>query len=133
MSSCNTFPWNERAVGQPYALAIKPLTLTSLPPKMNLYDRSMNTISNVIQLLVYAYFCRKRDEASIKEKLDVDVPLDPLVSKASLIFVNTHFTMFGPKPLVPAVVEVGGIHIQPIKPLPVVSAQHLLVIKKIKS
>lgn len=133
MSSCNTFPWNERAVGQPYALAIKPSTFTSLPPKMNLYDRSMNTISNVIQLLVYAYFCRKRDEVSIKEKLNMDVSLDPLVSKASLIFVNTHFTMFGPKPLVPAVVEVGGIHIQPVKPLPVVSTQHLIIIKKFKS
>jgi len=122
MSSCNMLPWNKHVVGQPYALAIKPSTLTSLPPKMNLYERSMNVISNFIQLIGFNYYCRKRDEEIIKQKLNMDVSLSTLVLNASLIFVNTHFTMFGPRPLLPGVVEVGGIHIQPIKPVPVVSA-----------
>lgn len=128
MSSCNLLPWNKYVVGQPYVLAIKPSTLTSLPPKMNLYERSMNMISNAIQLLGFNYYCRKRDEEIIKQKLNMDVSLNTLVLNASLIFVNTHFTMFEPRPLVPAVVEVGGVHIQPIKPVPVVSAYCICVL-----
>lgn len=121
LSSCNILPWNEQVVGQPYSLAIKPSTLTNLSPKMNLYGRIMNTISNGIQVLGHVLLCRKRDEASIKQMLGMDISLTSLMSKASLILVNTHFTMFAPRPLVPAVVEVGEVHLQFPEPLPAVS------------
>lgn len=120
MSSCNMLPWNQHTVGQPPALATKPTTLSSLPPRMNLYNRAMNTITYIIQLLGYFYFCRKRDEEIIKQRFNIDVSLDQLALNASLIFVNTHFTMFEPIPFVPAVVEIGGIHIKPATPLPMV-------------
>lgn len=120
-SSCNMLPWTEQAVGQPYALATKPSTLISLSPKMNFYDRVINTIATVLQVLGYAYLCRKRDEEFIRQKLNMDVPLAQLASNASLVLINTHFSMFGSRPFVPAVVEVGGIHVQPMRPLPGVS------------
>lgn len=120
LSSCNILPWNEQVVGQSYSLAIKPSTLTNLPPKMNFYGRVMNTISHGIQVLGHVLLCRKRDEASLK-KFGMDISLTSLVSKASLIFVNTHFTMFTPRPLVPAVVEIGGVHLESSEPLPAVS------------
>ncbi|XP_025424454.1 UDP-glucuronosyltransferase 2B13-like isoform X2 [Sipha flava] len=85
---------------------------------MNFYDRIKNTISNAEQVIGYNFLCRKRDEEIIKKKLKIDVSLDQLVKNASLLMVNTHFTMFGSRAYVPAIVEVGGIHIQPIKPLP---------------
>jgi glucuronosyltransferase len=121
LSSCNLLPWNHHAVGQPYSLANIPLTLTSLPIKMNFYERVMNTISQAVQLFGFKLLCRARDEATIKRNLDIDVSLDQIILNASLIMVNTHFTMFTSKPLVPAIVEIGGIHIMPIKPLPAVS------------
>jgi len=121
MSSCNLLPWNEHVVGQPYSLAIKPVTLTNFSPKMAFSDRVMNVISNFIQILSYTYVIRKRDEEIIKKNLNMDVSLDQLVLNASLIFVNTHFTMFEPKPFVSSIVEIGGIHIKPIQDLPVVS------------
>lgn len=121
MSSSNLLPWNQQVVGQSYALATSPITLTSLSPKMNMYDRIMNTISNVVQVLGYNLLCRKRDEEIIKQKLNMDVSLDQLVQNASLLMVNTHFTMIGSRAYVPAIIEIGGIHIQPIKPLSMVS------------
>lgn len=121
MSSCNLLPWNKQAVGQSYALATSPLTLTSLSPKMNFYDRIINTFSNTVQILVYNFLCRKRDEEIIKQKLNMEVFLDQLVQNASLLMVNTHFSMIGSREYVPAIVEIGGIHIQPIKPLSAVS------------
>lgn len=121
MSSCNLLPWSEQAIGQPHELATKPLSLTSLPPKMNFYQRFMNAMSYAVQQLGYTIFCRKRDEESIKEKLNINVSLDNFILNASLIYTNTHFTMFGSRSLVPAVVEVGGIHIKPTQILPLVS------------
>ncbi|XP_026808482.1 UDP-glucuronosyltransferase 2A2-like isoform X1 [Rhopalosiphum maidis] len=118
LSSCNLLPWNQHAVGQPYSLANIPITLTSLSIKMNFYERVINIISQAIQLFGFKLLCRARDEATIKRNLDIDVSLDQMILNASLIMVNTHFTMFTSKPLVPAVVEIGGIHIMPIKPLP---------------
>jgi len=121
LSSCNLLPWNQYAAGQPYSLGTIPSTLTGLGTQMNFYSRIKNTISHTIQLLGFKLLCRTRDEAIIKRKLGVEISLDQLILNASLIMVNTHFTIFEPKPLVPAVVEIGGIHIMPIKPLPIVS------------
>jgi len=126
LSSCNLLPWNQHAIGQPYSLATVPSTLSSLPIKMNFYSRVMNTISHTVQLFGFKLLCRPRDEAIIKRNLDIEVSLDQIILNASLIMVNTHFTMFSSKPLVPAVVEIGGIHITPIKPLPIVSILFLL-------
>ncbi|KAJ9574468.1 hypothetical protein L9F63_008356, partial [Diploptera punctata] len=41
-----------------------------------------------------------------------------LARNTSLIFVNTHFSLNAPRPLVPGVVEVAGIHVKPPKKLP---------------
>jgi len=121
LSSCNLLPWNQHAVGQSYSLANIPSTLTGLGTKMNFYSRVINTISHTVQLFGYKLLCRTRDEAIIKRNLDIEVSLDKLILNASLIMVNTHFTMLESKSLVPAVVEIGGIHIMAIKPLPIVS------------
>ncbi|KAJ9582123.1 hypothetical protein L9F63_003537, partial [Diploptera punctata] len=45
-------------------------------------------------------------------------PLSELARNTSLILVNTHFSLNRPRPLLPNIVEVGGIHIKPIKKLP---------------
>jgi len=41
-----------------------------------------------------------------------DTPdVDDLVQRTSLILVNQHYSLSGPKPLSPAVIEIGGVHI----------------------
>lgn len=42
---------------------------------------------------------------------------ETLMSNASLIFVNGHFSVDLPKPLLPNIVDIGGIHLVPPKPL----------------
>lgn len=46
---------------------------------------------------------------------------DTLMKNASLIFVNGHFSVDLPKPLLPNFVDIGGIHLKPPNPLPQVS------------
>lgn len=43
---------------------------------------------------------------------------DELMKKISLIFVNSHFTFNQPRPWIPNLIEIGGIHVTDPKPLP---------------
>lgn len=45
-------------------------------------------------------------------------PVNDLLKNTSLIFVNQHYSLSGAKPLSPAVIDIGGIHIKDAKPLP---------------
>lgn len=56
--------------------------------------------------------------------------VDELVANTSLLFVNTHYSLSGSKPQSPALIEVGGIHIQEPKPLKPVSMVLFFVFKK---
>jgi len=42
---------------------------------------------------------------------------DEMIRNVSLVLVNTHFTSSGPRPLLPNLVEVGGLQVKP-KPDP---------------
>lgn len=43
--------------------------------------------------------------------------LGDLIHDTSLMLVNTHYSLSGAKALSPAVIEIGGVHIQEPKPL----------------
>ncbi|XP_050443855.1 UDP-glycosyltransferase UGT5-like isoform X2 [Adelges cooleyi] len=114
LSSCGLLPWSQRAVGQPYNVATVSSVLGGYNKKMNVFERAMNAFEVVVYVLGYVlFFQTARDEEIIKTNLGVDVSLAKLVQNASMIFVNTHYSMHGTVPVVPAVVEVGGLHIKP--------------------
>ncbi|KAJ9574469.1 hypothetical protein L9F63_008357, partial [Diploptera punctata] len=50
-------------------------------------------------------------------------PLSELANNASLMLLNTHLTITKPRPFVPAIVEVAGIHIGEPQELPQVSSE----------
>jgi glucuronosyltransferase len=50
---------------------------------------------------------------SVKKYFGQDIPpLSELKKRTSLLLVNSHFSLNGPRPTVPGFVEVGGLHIQ---------------------
>jgi len=55
-----------------------------------------------------------------EKHLGIEIPpLADIAKRGNLILVNSHFSLTKARPLVPAVVEVGGIHIdKPAKKLP---------------
>lgn len=56
-----------------------------------------------------------------------------LKKETSLMFVNSHYSLSGVRPLSPAVIEVGGIHIKEPKPIrEVIANSFFLRIFKIK-
>lgn len=51
-----------------------------------------------------------------------DVPdADSVMRNTSLLFVNGHYTVDQPKPLLPNFIDIGGVHLAQPKPLPEVS------------
>lgn len=41
-----------------------------------------------------------------------------MLNDISLLLVNTHYTMGYPRPFLPNIIEVAGMHMKPTKPLP---------------
>lgn len=63
-------------------------------------------------------FHRSHADEILKQYLGNDVPsVDELVANTSMLFVNTHYSLSGAKPQSPALIEIGGVHIQDPKPL----------------
>lgn len=72
------------------------------------------------------YFCFRwlflsviPSELRSRELFGPDVTaIDVLAYNTSLLLVNSHFSVNFPRPMVPNVIEVAGIHIKNPKPLP---------------
>lgn len=67
---------------------------------------------------VAAQWYLKGVEDIYKEKLGIDVGVVEITKNVSMILSNTHFTMTYPRPYLPDVVDVGGMHTVPAGPLP---------------
>lgn len=53
-----------------------------------------------------------------QEYFGKDLPnLEDLAANTSMILANSHFSINHARPLVPNLIEVGGLHIEPPKPL----------------
>lgn len=61
-----------------------------------------------------------RDNQEIRKRLgDDEIPdVAEIAKNISLTFANQHYSYAGPKPLSNQLIEVGGIHLPPPKPLP---------------
>lgn len=49
---------------------------------------------------------------------DEELDIEAMTYNISALFVNSHFSANGPRPAVPGFVEVGGIHMEELRPLP---------------
>ncbi|XP_069682313.1 UDP-glycosyltransferase UGT5-like isoform X2 [Periplaneta americana] len=119
MSSCLLLPWTNDRMANPDNPAFVPTLLTPFLDKMSLSERIMNTVTNVGLNLFFFLTERFVTENYVHKHFGESVPkLYDLARNTSLVLVNTHFSLNRPHPLVPGVVEVGGLHIRPPKKLP---------------
>lgn len=121
LSSCPILPWTKSLVGQPQQTAYRPSVFSGLSTRMNLVQRLINVISAYAATTLFRTLHRPWSERVLKQHLGVDVSLDEFASSVSLVLVNTHWTINGVSPTVPAVLEVGGIHVKSSKNVSTVS------------
>lgn len=91
---------------------------------MSFVDRLKNTISGLMQLYAdkYLYFPKMKeamDTYITYEGWESRPPLEQMLKNVSLTLVNSNYYAIGvPRPYLPGIIEVGGMHIKPPNPLP---------------
>jgi len=114
-----TFSFHEYAIvdesiGNPHPLVL-PLVFHYSPKKMTFLQRLENAYCHLRLKVYYTWEVMPQ----IKKFYEQHYPSFNLETDGdvSLLFINNHPSFFS-RPMVPSLIEVGGIHIPPPKPLP---------------
>lgn len=116
--SNSPFTWLAENNGLPYNPSYIPNYLRDFPARMNFQERVENLLLNLYSL--YAYKTRSLDvydEMASRIFGQGVPPLRDVARNASMLFLYEHFSMNSVRPVVPNVVQVGGLHIKDAKTL----------------
>ncbi|XP_051160808.1 uncharacterized protein LOC127281235 [Leptopilina boulardi] len=112
LSAQNLFPWVEEAIGIPTTVATHPTILTKLVEINSFWERLQNTIEKHLINYKFHYYTDKIQTELIRKYISADLPnVEELTKNSILTLSNTHFSVNGIKPVTPALIEVGGLHI----------------------
>uniref|UniRef100_A0A182NXB2 UDP-glucuronosyltransferase n=1 Tax=Anopheles dirus TaxID=7168 RepID=A0A182NXB2_9DIPT len=118
LSSCALMPWHYDRVGLPDSPSYIPSEFSTFSEQMSIWERVENWV--VTRAVKHLYsIVQRSDNMLLRERFPhAAIPdVRDIVRNTSLILVNQHYTLSGARPLVPSVVEIGGIHIRAEKPL----------------
>ncbi|KAG8272890.1 UDP-glucuronosyltransferase 1-1 [Homalodisca vitripennis] len=116
ISSANTSPEQDGRVGTPLQPAYVSHPDLPLDSHMNFFQRIWNVAYTALVRAVRVYFIAQ-EECTVAQLMGQEIPLRSLAYDVSVLLANIHHTIVAPRPLVPGHVEVGGIHIHPVRPL----------------
>lgn len=104
-------PWTADLLGNPEHPAYVPNQYLSYGDHMNLWERTVNTIVRFITPYLRSHFVLTRLDGVVQRFLgDPMVSLAEIEKNVSMVLVNSHYSLGHPRPLLPNVVEVGGMH-----------------------
>ncbi|XP_065219035.1 UDP-glycosyltransferase UGT5-like isoform X37 [Planococcus citri] len=112
------FPWLASRMGNPDNPAYVPNILSGFVGEMSFFQRVQNTVLYGLSMILYPLRTSKNDDTIIHSVYESAPPVDDLIKNTSLLFIGANSVINSPMPMVPAVVDIGGIHIKPAKPLP---------------
>ncbi|XP_013149077.1 PREDICTED: UDP-glucuronosyltransferase 2B37-like [Papilio polytes] len=113
ISSCAIMPWTYARFGLPNNPAYIPFSTTAYSSNMTFIQRLDTFISYLYMDNLFHNMIQKREQDIIEKHFGVKIPnLEELGKKqSSLLLVNTFHTLNGVRPTIPAVIEVGGMHL----------------------
>lgn len=105
------YPHNHHLIGMPLNLGIVSKNLRVYKENMTFWDRLYNVV--MTHHYIYKFYEQAPVQDAIIEKhLGPGVPsYKELEKSVALILSNSHYSFHGVEPKVPALVEIGGIHI----------------------
>ena len=112
ISASLEFPWLSHNIGNPLSTAFFPTALQEKSEIKTFWDRLQNTVR--AKLNIYKFYSNTENQsAAMRKYLDPNIPTVREVERSvALTLVNSHYTIFGIRPLTPALVEIGGLHIE---------------------
>lgn len=114
LSTSNMMPWAHARFGNPDNPSYMGNHFLYHGFEMTFKERVINTLYWEGLKWVYHFMFEKPSYELAKKYFGQSLPpLSEIAKNTSLLLVNTHFTLNQPRPLVPNVVEVGGIHLKP--------------------
>ncbi|XP_049961013.1 UDP-glycosyltransferase UGT5-like [Schistocerca serialis cubense] len=112
-------PWTPDRFGLPDNPSYIPIQFLRVSDHMSFFERLRNLWYTIYSKWFFIEYMDKPANTVVKKYFgDSLPPLQEIAKNTSMLFINTHPALNPPRPLVPAVVEVGGIHIKPAKKLP---------------
>ncbi|KAG7306656.1 hypothetical protein JYU34_008074 [Plutella xylostella] len=107
-------------MGNALELSYVPHEFTDLYGELTFLERAKNLAYTAFDVIARKYFSLEEQhylaQRVFKNLKDVPHVAD-LERNASLILINSHFTLAVVRPYLPNIVEIGGVHIEDVKPL----------------
>ncbi|CAG9853563.1 unnamed protein product [Phyllotreta striolata] len=111
--------WTNDLVGNPCPFSYVPESLSGYTDRMNLWERTGNTIVSLIRLLVRHIKVIPTQKELVKEHFpQYYSQYEESLYNVSLVLVNSHESVNYPMPMVPNMVQIGGFHVKPAQKLP---------------
>ncbi|KAJ2944776.1 hypothetical protein O0L34_g1665 [Tuta absoluta] len=104
-------PWVNEQLGNPEATSYVPAYMMGFGQRMNLWERFANTISVLWAKMLYKYKSQIPSQVIADRLFGAGPNLEDLAKNYSLVLSNSHFSINEVRPVVPAMVEVGGLHL----------------------
>ncbi|XP_071455782.1 uncharacterized protein [Hetaerina americana] len=93
--------------------------ITGYSDRMNFKERVINTFVNLVSLIFNKLYVESLMEYNMRREFGEDTPsISELEEYVSLAVLNNHLSINQARPLVPCLIEAGGLHIKPPKELP---------------
>ncbi|XP_023955156.2 UDP-glucosyltransferase 2-like [Bicyclus anynana] len=129
LSSCNLMPWSAERLGASDNPSYVPVAGTRFTTTMTFLQRMENTFWRIFTKLAFRYSVQNEEQALIEKKFGRQIPdFANMGRNISMMFVNTYHALHGVTPLVPGLVEVGGMHLnetkQDIPPVSFIKKSH---------
>lgn len=122
LTSGGVIPWIGDFLGNPDNPSYIPSLFIGSSDEMNFIERVENTLIYIVAKLGYKLSIDIPANAFARKYISEDLPsLDEYMYNASLLLLNVHHSLHRPRPHVPGVIEVGGMHIGSTKRLPEVN------------
>lgn len=109
-------------MGNPAPASYVPASLVGLSDRMNFWERLENFIFGLTEEVIYRFKTLPDMDKVMRKYFGDDLPpIQDILRNTSLVLVNHHYSLGFPRPYLPNMVEIGGYHVPPPKPLPKVS------------
>ncbi|XP_033219246.1 UDP-glucuronosyltransferase 2B31-like isoform X1 [Belonocnema kinseyi] len=111
VSTILEFPWAVRAIGNPASTAFVQNVFMDSVFISTFWDRLKNTIIFHIANYRFYMYAEKVQTEAMRKYLSPDIPdLREVEKNVALMLTNNYHSLFGIRPVTPAVVDIAGIH-----------------------